>query len=175
MSMEYNDSDSIKSEGWNDIKNKIENLYISWATIQSDISAKEGISDEKLNEINKNFDNLLKYSEEKNDVDFIKESVDIYNNIIYIAEKVGYNKNKLQILKVKRKIYESYYNVLEDNWDLAKNNIELANNYLNDIENLEDKVSIIFNNLLDTTSNKDKKIFMVKYADAINELDYISF
>ena len=44
-----------------------------------------------------------------------------------------------------------------------------------ELENLEDKVSIIFNNLLDTTSNKDKKIFMVKYADAINELDYISF
>lgn len=173
MSMQYKEQTSVDKENWDDIKNSIENLYISWATIQSDINTKKNISEEKLNEINTGFDNLLIYATEQNEVNFIKESVIIYNNIIEIAERMNYDKNKLYILKVKKKIYESYYNVLEENWDVAKNNIELANDYLQSIDNIQDKDKILFKNLLYSLEQKDKKIFFIKYSDIINELNYL--
>ena len=174
MSMQYKDQNSVDEENWNEIKNSIKNLYISWATIQSDISTKNSVNEEKFIEINKGLDNLLIYATEQNELSFIKEFVTVYNNLIDIAEKTNYDKNKLNILKTKKKIYESYSNVLEENWDLAKNNIELANDYLQSIDNVENKVIIIFKNLQDSTDKKDKTVFFVKYADALNELNYLS-
>ncbi|MBO5349468.1 MAG: hypothetical protein J6A89_06610 [Clostridia bacterium] len=174
MSMQYKEQSESNKRNWDEIKESIESLYISWATIQSDINIKEGISDEKLIEINGSFDNLLIYATEQNEVNFIKESVKIYNNIIDIAEKINYDKNKLYVLKVKKTIYEAYSNVLEENWDLAKNNVELANNYLQNIDNIESKITMIFKNLLDSTNKKDRKIFFIKYSDVVNELNYLS-
>lgn len=174
MSMQYNDQKSVSKEHWIEIKSSIENLYVSWATIQSDINIKENITEESLKEINKCFDNLLIYATEQNEVSFIKESVTIYNNLIDIAEKTNYDKNKLYVLKVKKKMYESYTNVLEENWDLAKNNLELANNYLQEIDDIKNKVTIIFKNLLESTKQRDRKIFFIKYAEALNEIKYLN-
>ncbi|MBP3502327.1 MAG: hypothetical protein J6K42_02460 [Clostridia bacterium] len=172
MSMQYKKQSSADKENWEDIKSNIENLYISWATIQSDINTKAIVSDEKLVEITNGFDNLLIYATEQNEVKFIKESVIIYNNIIEIAERINYDKNKLYALKAKKKIYESYYNVLEENWDVAKNNIELANEYLQSVDNVQNKDKILLKNLLYSLEQKDKKIFFIKYSDIINELNY---
>ena len=99
--------------------------------------------------------------------------MDFYNNIINIAEKVNYDKNKLYILKVKKKLYEVYYNIEEKDWDSAKNNIILANDYSNQIENLEEKVKILLKNITNSIEQESKEVFIVKYSNIINELNYV--
>lgn len=173
MSMQYSGDNSVKDDDWEKIKIEIENLYTSWAVIENDISTKENINQEEIKKIDKNFDNLLLISIEKNKTNFMKETVDFYNNIINIAEKVNYDKNKLYILKVKKKLYEVYYNVEEKDWDSAKNNIILANDYSNQIENLEEKVKILLKNITNSIEQESKEVFIVKYSDIINELNYV--
>lgn len=173
MSMQYNGDDYVKDEDWEKIKIEIENLYTSWAVIENDISTKDNINQEEIKKIDKNFDNLLLISIEKNRANFIKETVDFYNNIINIAEKVNYDKNQLNMLKVKNKLYEVYYNVEEKDWGSAKNNIILANDYSNKIENMEEKVKILLQNIKNSIEQENKEVFIVKYSDIINELNYV--
>lgn len=173
MSMQNSGDNSVKDDDWEKIKIEIENLYTSWAVIENDISTKENINKEEIKKIDKNFDNLLLISIEKNKNNFMKETVDFYNNIINIAEKVNYDKNKLYILKVKKKLYEVYYNIEEKDWDSAKNNIILANDYSNQIENLEEKVKILLKNITNSIEQKSKEVFIVKYSNIINELNYV--
>ena len=111
---------------------------------------------------------------EKNESNFVKESSVAYSNLINIAEKTGYDKKKLQVLTVKGKIYEAYFNILQDDWQSAKDNIKIANNYLKGVENLDNKVNVIFKNLLRASDDKDKRIFLIKYSDAVDELNYLS-
>ncbi len=173
MSMQNSGDNSVKDDDWEKIKIDIENLYTSWAVIENDISTKENINKEEIKKIDKNFDNLLLISIEKNKNNFMKETVDFYNNIINIAEKVNYDKNKLYILKVKKKLYEVYYNIEEKDWDSAKNNIILANDYSNQIENLEEKVKILLKNITNSIEQESKEVFIVKYSNIINELNYV--
>ena len=174
MSMRYSEDNSVKDEDWEKIKIEIENLYTSWAVIENDISTKENINQEEIKKIDKNFDNLFMISIEKNKINFMKETVDFYNNIIDIAEKVNYDKNKLYILKVKKKLYEVYYNVEEKDWNSAKNNIILANDYSNQIENLEEKVKILLQNITNSIEQENKEVFIVKYSGIVNELNYVN-
>ena len=171
--MQNSGDNSVKDDDWEKIKIDIENLYTSWAVIENDISTKENINKEEIKKIDKNFDNLLLISIEKNKNNFMKETVDFYNNIINIAEKVNYDKNKLYILKVKKKLYEVYYNIEEKDWDSAKNNIILANDYSNQIENLEEKVKILLKNITNSIEQESKEVFIVKYSNIINELNYV--
>ena len=174
MSMQNSGDNSVKDDDWEKIKIDIENLYTSWAVIENDISTKENINKEEIKKIDKNFDNLLLISIEKNKNNFMKETVDFYNNIINIAEKVNYDKNKLYILKVKKKLYEVYYNIEEKDWDSAKNNIILANDYSNQIENLEEKVKILLQNITNSIEQENKEVFIVKYSGIVNELNYVN-
>ena len=174
MSMQYSGDNSVKDEDWEKIKIEIENLYTSWAVVENDISTKENINQEEIKKIDKNFDNLFMISIEKNKINFMKETVDFYNNIIDIAEKVNYDKNKLYILKVKKKLYEVYYNVEEKDWNSAKNNIILANDYANQIENLEEKVKILLQNITNSIEQENKEVFIVKYSGIVNELNYVN-
>ena len=173
MSMQYSDENNANSDDWTEIKKGVEDLYVSWAIIEDDIITKGNVTEEEINVVGNNLDNLLISSGDENQISFLKESADMYNNIIVILEKINYNKNNLNVLKAKQKVYESYYNVLEEKWEEAKKNIEEANNSLKNIDNLENKTNIVFKNLLQSTESKNKKIFFVKYSDAINELDYI--
>ena len=173
MSMQYSDENDVNSDDWTEIKKGVEDLYVSWAIIENDIITKGNVTEEEIDVVSDNLDNLLISSGDEDKINFLKESSDMYNNMIVILEKINYNKNNLNVLKAKQKVYESYYNVLEENWDDAKNNIEEANNSLKNIDNLENKTNIVFKNLLQSTESKNKKIFFVKYSDAINELDYI--
>lgn len=173
MSMQSKQTNEIDESDWNDIETDMANLYKSWSVIESDLNTKENVEKEDIEKINKNIDNLLLYSVERNGIDFIKESVDMYNNIIKIAEQINYDNNKLYILKCKKKVYEAYTNTSENNWELAKNNIELANDYLNQIDNADDKVKILLKNLISSTEQKNEDVFFIKYMDTVNELNYM--
>ena len=173
MSMKYNSSNKIEDSQWDELKNSIEKLYTSWTTIENDLNLKDNIQKDNITNLNKNFDNLLLYAINKDEKNFIKESIESYANITNIADQVEYEKNKLYKLQSKNKIFEAYYNVQENDWISAKNNINLANSYLEKIENLENRVKASLKNLSNSVDQNDETVFYIKYEDLINEINYI--
>jgi hypothetical protein len=173
MSMKYNSSNKIEDSQWDELKNSIEKLYTSWTTIENDLNLKDNIQKDNITNLNKNFDNLLLYAINKDEKNFIKESIESYANITNIADQVEYEKNKLYKLQSKNKIFEAYYNVQENDWISAKNNINLANSYLEKIENLENRVKVSLKNLSNSVDQNDETVFYIKYEDLINEINYI--
>lgn len=173
MSMKYNSSNKIEDSQWDELKNSIEKLYISWTTIENDLNLKDNIQKDNITNLNKNFDNLLLYAINKDEKNFIKESIESYANITNIADQVEYEKNKLYKLQSKNKIFEAYYNVQENDWISAKNNINLANSYLEKIENLKNRVKVSLKNLSNSVDQNDETVFYIKYEDLINEINYI--
>ena len=109
----------------------------------------------------------------KDEKNFIKESIESYANITNIADQVEYEKNKLYKLQSKNKIFEAYYNVQENDWISAKNNVNLANSYLEKIENLKNRVKVSLKNLSNSVDQNDETVFYIKYEDLINEINYI--
>lgn len=173
MSMKYNSSNKIEDIQWDELKNSIEKLYTSWTTIENDLNLKDNIQKDNITNLNKNFDNLLLYAINKDEKNFIKESIESYANITNIADQVEYEKNKLYKLQSKNKIFEAYYNVQENDWISAKNNINLANSYLEKIENLKNRVKVSLKNLSNSVDQNDETVFYIKYEDLINEINYI--
>ena len=170
MSMKYNSSNKIEDSQWDELKNSIEKLYTSWTTIENDLNLKDNIQKDNITNLNKNFDNLLLYAINKDEKNFIKESIESYANITNIADQVEYEKNKLYKLQSKNKIFEAYYNVQENDWISAKNNINLANSYLEKIENLKNRVKVSLKNLSNSVDQNDETVFYIKYEDLINEI-----
>ncbi len=173
MSMKYNSSNKIEDSQWDELKNSIEKLYTSWTTIENDLNLKDNIQKDNITNLNKNFDNLLLYAINKDEKNFIKESIESYANITNIADQVEYEKNKLYKLQSKNKIFEAYYNVQENDWISAKNNVNLANSYLEKIENLKNRVKVSLKNLSNSVDQNDETVFYIKYEDLINEINYI--
>ena len=173
MSMKYNTSNKIEDSQWDELKNSIEKLYTSWTTIENDLNLKDNIQKDNITNLNKNFDNLLLYAINKDEKNFIKESIESYANITNIADQVEYEKNKLYKLQSKNKIFEAYYNVQENDWISAKNNINLANSYLEKIGNLKNRVKVSLKNLSNSVDQNDETVFYIKYEDLINEINYI--
>lgn len=173
MSMKYNSSNKIEDSQWDELKNSIEKLYTSWTTIENDLNLKDNIQKDNITNLNKNFDNLLLYAINKDEKNFIKESIESYANITNIADQVEYEKNKLYKLQSKNKIFEAYYNVQENDWISAKNNINLANSYLEKIGNLKNRVKVSLKNLSNSVDQNDETVFYIKYEDLINEINYI--
>ena len=173
MSMKYNSSNKIEDSQWDELKNSIEKLYTSWTTIENDLNLKDNIQKDNITNLNKNFDNLLLYAINKDEKNFIKESIESYANITNIADQVEYEKNKLYKLQSKNKIFEAYYNVQENDWISAKNNINLANSYLEKIENLKNRVKVSLKNLSNSVDQNEETVFYIKYEDLINEINYI--
>ena len=173
MSMKYNSSNKIEDSQWDELKNSIEKLYTSWTTIENDLNLKDNIQKDNITNLNKNFDNLLLYAINKDEKNFIKESIESYANITNIADQVEYEKNKLYKLQSKNKIFEAYYNVQENDWISAKNNINLVNSYLEKIENLKNRVKVSLKNLSNSVDQNDETVFYIKYEDLINEINYI--
>lgn len=173
MSMKYNSSNKIEDSQWDELKNSIEKLYTSWTTIENDLNLKDNIQKDNITNLNKNFDNLLLYAINKDEKNFIKESIESYANITNIADQVEYEKNKLYKLQSKNKIFEAYYNVQENDWISAKNNINLANIYLEKIGNLKNRVKVSLKNLSNSVDQNDETVFYIKYEDLINEINYI--
>ena len=173
MSMKYNSSNKIEDSQWDELKNSIEKLYTSWTTIENDLNLKDNIQKDNITNLTKNFDNLLLYAINKDEKNFIKESIESYANITNIADQVEYEKNKLYKLQSKNKIFEAYYNVQENDWISAKNNVNLANSYLEKIENLKNRVKVSLKNLSNSVDQNDETVFYIKYEDLINEINYI--
>ena len=166
--LERNDIDKVN---WNSIEIKVQELYSAWTSILIDLSTLN-VNKENLLEFNDILDKISKSIEDKNKLETLANSADLYNDT-----------NKTSLLSTKSCILYSYAEMERENWSEAKNYISKAknefanvlNNQVNNINRIDiiNKAYILINELEEDSNNMDRKIFLINYSNLIQELQSI--
>ena len=167
---------------WNNVKGKVEELYISIPTITLDLYKKNVNKDDILN-FNKEYDNLIKVVKNENK----EEVLGILNNLYsympkFIQNTSDDNVNKT-IVETKSYIVSAYSKLDAENWDVISDDIKKAidvySKLLSDT-NIDsekqyslNKSYVILNEIQNALSIKDKSVFLIKYKNLLEELENV--
>ena len=177
--LERNDTDKVN---WNSIEIKVQELYSAWTSILIDLSTLN-VNKENLLEFNDILDKISKSIEDKNKLETLVNSADLYNLLTKYALDFYNDTNKTSLLNTKSCILYSYAEMERENWSEAKNYISKAknefanvlNNQVNNINRIDiiNKAYILINELEEDSNNMDRKIFLINYSNLIQELQSI--
>lgn len=177
--LERNDIDKVN---WNSIEIKVQELYSAWTSILIDLSTLN-VNKENLLEFNDILDKISKSIEDKNKLETLANSADLYNLLAKYALDFYNDTNKTSLLSTKSCILYSYAEMERENWSEAKNYISKAknefanvlNNQVNNINRIDiiNKAYILINELEEDSNNMDRKIFLINYSNLIQELQSI--
>lgn len=177
--LERNDTDKVN---WNSIEIKVQELYSAWTSILIDLSTLN-VNKENLLEFNDVLDKISKSIEDKNELETLVNSADLYNLLTKYALDFYNDNNKTSLLNTKSCILYSYAEMERENWSEAKNYISKAknefanvlNNQVNNINRIDiiNKAYILINELEEDSNNMDRKIFLINYSNLIQELQSI--
>ena len=170
------DTKNIK---WEEINNKIQEIYSSWTTIMMDLTS-----------VNVNKDNLLKFN---NILDVVSKNIknkdksqtlislaDLYNLIALYINDFSSDNEKVNIYNVRSNILYSYAYSESDNWQKVNEYIikaeegfaTILNNQINNVNKIDiiNKSYILLNELKQDGKNNDKNAFLINYANLMQEL-----
>ena len=173
MKSEYIINNEITDDEWKLMNKETLNLKTSWTAVQNDLSLDNRISYQLLMNVSNNIENLYIYSNNKDRLEFIREVLEMYSNIIEIADKIDIDANKLNLMKIKYEIYQAYYSVLNNDWDMAKNKVNKSKEYLKNLKNMKESDKVLIETMDDSVSSKNQEKFLVKYNFIMKNLkDY---
>ena len=173
MKSEYIINNEITDDEWKLMNKETLNLKTSWTAVQNDLSLDNRISYQLLMNVSNNIENLYIYSNNKDRLEFIREVLEMYSNIIEIADKIDIDANKLNLMKIKYEIYQAYYSVLNNDWDMAKNKVNKSKEYLKELKNMKESDKVLIETMDDSVSSKNQEKFLVKYNFIMKNLkDY---
>ncbi len=164
---------------WEEIKEKTENIYVSWTTVLIDLTSLN-VNKDNLLKFNDLLDKLISAEDEKNKNLSLTYSSDLYNLLfLYVNDFSEDNQLKI-VYNIKSNILYAYSLIESEKWDEAKSYIEKAktefnnimNNQINNINNIDDinKAYILINELVDDVNKKSKKTFYINYQEIMQEL-----
>ena len=177
--LERNDTDKVN---WNSIEIKVQDLYSVWTSILIDLSTLN-VNKENLLEFNDILDRISRSVEDKNKLETLTNSADLYNLLTKYALDFYNDNNKTSLLNTKSCILYSYAEMEGEDWSEAKNYISKAknefanvlNNQVNNINRIDiiNKAYILINELEEDSNNMERKIFLINYSNLIQELQNI--
>lgn len=164
---------------WDNLNNKVQEMYSSWTTIMMDLSS-----------LNVNKDNLLQFNDKLDEItqnllakDKSKSLIslgDLYNLITLYIQDFSNDSEKINIFKVRSNILYSYaYTQSEDCAKVGEyiskakqDYLNILNSQVNNINKIDviNKAYILINELEKDTTNKNVKVFLVNYTNLMQEL-----
>ena len=164
---------------WDNLNNKVQEMYSSWTTIMMDLSS-----------LNVNKDNLLQFNDKLDEItqnllakDKSKSLIslgDLYNLITLYIQDFSNDSEKINIFKVRSNILYSYAYTQSEDWakvgeyiSKAKQDyLNILNSQVNNINKIDviNKAYILINELEKDTTNKNVKVFLVNYTNLMQEL-----
>lgn len=164
---------------WDNLNNKVQEMYSSWTTIMMDLSS-----------LNVNKDNLLQFNDKLDEItqnllakDKSKSLIslgDLYNLITLYIQDFSNDSEKINIFKVRSNILYSYAYTQSEDWAKVGEYISKAkqdysnilNSQVNNINKIDviNKAYILINELEKDTTNKNVKVFLVNYTNLMQEL-----
>lgn len=174
--------DDIDKVNWDSIEIKVQDLYSAWTSIMIDLSALN-VNKDNLLVFNNNLDRISKSIEDKNKIEALINSAELYNLLAKYANEFYTDKNEVSLLNVESSILYSYAEIERDNWGEAGNYITKAknefsnvlNNQINNINKIDiiNKAYVLINELEEDCNNNERKIFLINYSNLIQELQNI--
>lgn len=165
---------------WTTIKTEIETIDESWGIILLDLASLNINNDDILN-FSKTLDDCILSIKDENKEDALVNLAKLYSFVPKYESAISAS-NDIQIIKeTKSNIINAYSVIEKEDWNTAKTNINQADetfrsitNNIDYIKNNEYKVNktyVLINELNNSLSYQDKKLFYVKYKNLLESIN----
>lgn len=167
---------------WDELKNKIENLYTTWTVVSLDLKTL-GVSSEELNNFSKIMDRVAIAIKNENKEETISTVVDLYGFLPAFLQTYNTDSVEKNVIETKYKLLVCYKYADMENWEeLDKTVDELKMSFSNIVNRKNDfsgkevnirSGEVILNEISNSVEVRDKEIFFIKYKNFIQELNII--
>ena len=167
---------------WDELKNKIENLYTTWTVVSIDLQT-IGVSSEELNNFSKTMDRIAIAIKNEDKNSTISSVVDLYSFLPAFIDVFDKQSKEKDVLDTKYKLLTCYKYADLENWVELDNSVEELKMSFSNIINKKEEFSgrevnirsgeVILNEIDNSVEVKDKDIFFIKYKNFIQELNII--
>ena len=167
---------------WDELKNKIENLYTTWTVVSLDLKTL-GVSSDELNNFSKNMDRVAIAIKNENKEETISLVVDLYGFLPAFLEEYDEDSKEQNIIDAKYKLLVCYKYADIENWEELDKSVDDLKMSFSNIINKKDEFpgrevnirsgEVILNEISNSIEVKEKDIFFIKYKNFIQELNII--
>lgn len=174
LSSDENDID------WNTIKNKIETINEAWGVIILDLS-NLNVDNNDILSFSATLDDCILSIKDEKKVDTLTNIAKLYSFIPKFERGISAENGIQNLKQVKSYIINAYSLVEQDDWTAIGTNMseceKTFKNITNDMEYMKDKeykvnrTYVLIKELQNSLTYKDKKLFYVKYKNAIESLN----
>ena len=172
-------SEDDNEPNWDNLNNKVQEIYSSWTTIMLDLSSLN-VNKENLLQFNNKLDEITQNLLDKNKNNSLISLGDLYNLTLLYIQDFSNNIEEVSIFKVKSNILYSYAYTQSGDWTKVKEHISKAkqeytnilNNQVNNINKIDviNKCYILINELEEDAANQNLNVFLVNYTNLMQEL-----
>ena len=165
---------------WKTIKNEIEEINSSWSVILLDLSS-FNINNDDILGFSNTLDNSVLSIEAENKVDTLKNVSTLYSYLPKYEKSISSSNSIQNVKQVKSNLINAYSYVEEDNWAEVESNLnECAKNFQNIVNDTNfvkgneykvNKTYVLLNELQNSLSYKDKKLFYIKYKNLLESIN----
>lgn len=167
---------------WDYIKNEAELLNNLISTVVLDLYEISLNSIDILN-FDKEYDNLLIAIKTENKEETLKELILLYSYIPKFLKNCNKDEQYEIIINTKLNIFNAYTILDSEDWNSMSKYIQVANenfsklltdiNLKNKNQYSVNKCYITLNNLQNSINKKDKELFLIKYKNLLEDLNYL--
>lgn len=165
---------------WKQIKNDVENIYVSLYPTTLDLYQTASNKEDIVN-FNKEYDNLTKAVKDENKEETLKELSRLYDYLPKFIENCASEEKDKTIIKTKNNIFKAYSILEQEDWgamsEYVNNAIQEFTKIVTDFNNQEkgnqyniNKTYIMINELQNAIALNDKEVFLIKYKKLLEEL-----
>lgn len=165
---------------WDEIKTKIETLYLSIPTITLDLYQIQVNQDDILN-FNKELDSLTLLVEQERKEECLNKLATIYEYIPKFAEKATTDELEKTILETKKNLFKGYSKLDSKNWsEISQDVNQTVESFTRLLTNVNEKDSkqytinkiyVMLNELKNAVNIQDTNVFLIKYKNILEELN----
>lgn len=171
-----------KDTDWDALKSDIEIFYSAWSPILLDLY-KINVNKEDILNFNTTLDNTVIFIKNEDKTNSALALASLYSYIPKYIQSYSDDNLNINLSKIKSCIVNSYAAIEQDNWDEVSKQLRDVEGYftsiLNDTENNQkiyniNKAYVLFKELQNCLSTRDKDLFYIKYKNVMEELNIIN-
>lgn len=165
---------------WNDILNKIEEVYLAMPTITLDLYQTD-INQQDILDFNSYLDNLTIEAKANNKQNTLARICDMYACLSKFVDAVANDEAYKASVKAKGNVLKGYALVDLDRWNEVVQNVQNGTDVISALltnTNIEpekqmsiNKSYVIINELKNAAQKQDKEIFFTKYKNLLEEMN----
>ncbi len=171
-----------KTPDWQTAKSEIEKIYNTWSTVILDLY-KVNVNGQDILNFNADLDATIQCIKNEDKVASLTNLAKLYSYIPKYLSAISNDMREVNLYKTKSSILNAYAAIEDENMELVRTELVNAEEaflpIINDINSNTNnqaninKAYILIKELQNSSNNKDKDIFYIKYKNLIQELTNI--